>query len=95
MNTWNIEPEPNMRAGDIYRETDGRFLFQRLSGATNTDGFCAAAAPIMLASLKDLVEEIDFEIEQRKDGGNSEDWAALQEKSNRAHAAIAKAEGRA
>jgi len=53
-----------------------------------------ASAPDLLTSLKELVEEIDFEIEQRQHSGNDEDWADLQEKSNRAHTAIAKAEGR-
>ncbi len=63
-------------------------------GAHSKDiGLLTAAAPDMLASLVELVEAIDFEIEQRKQGGNAEDWADLQERSNRAHAAIAKAGG--
>ena len=53
-----------------------------------------AAAPDLLASLKELAEEVDFEIEQRQHSGNDEDWIDLKAKSDRAHAAIAKAEGR-
>jgi len=54
-----------------------------------------AAAPDMLAALKDLIVEIDTEVETRQYGGNDEAWADLEEKANRARAAIAKAEGRA
>jgi len=53
-----------------------------------------ASAPDLLSSLKELAEEVDFEIEQRMEGGNDEDWLDLKAKSDRAHAAIAKAEGR-
>lgn len=52
------------------------------------------AAPDLLAALIELLEEVDFEIEQRKYSGNDEDWRALETKANRARAAIAKAEGR-
>lgn len=53
--------------------------------------FCAA--PDMELSLRELLEEVDFEIEQRQDGGNDEDWLELKAKSDRGHAALAKAAG--
>lgn len=52
-----------------------------------------SAAPCLLFSLNELLEEIDFEIDQRKDGGNAEDWDALEAKADRARAVIAKAKG--
>lgn len=50
-----------------------------------------AAAPELLAALQGLLPEVDSEIDQRKYGGNCEDWAQLEALSNAAHAAIAKA----
>lgn len=54
-----------------------------------------AAAPEMETSLRELLAEIDFEIEQRQSGGNDEDWLDLKAKSDRGHAALAKAKGAA
>lgn len=52
-----------------------------------------AAAPELLAALRALLPDVDHEIEQRKHGGNDEDWQELDALSRAAHAAIAKAEG--
>lgn len=45
----------------------------------------------LLAALKGLLPSVDAEIEQRKSGGNAEDWQALAALSNAAHAAVRKA----
>lgn len=42
----------------------------------------------LVACLRACLVEIDQEIEQRKLGGNDEDWAALAELSDRSHAAV-------
>jgi hypothetical protein len=42
----------------------------------------------LVACLRACLAEIDQEIEQRKFGGNDEDWAALAELSDRGHAAV-------
>lgn len=42
----------------------------------------------LVESLRACLAEIDQEIEQRKLGGNDEDWAALAELSDRGHAAV-------
>lgn len=54
-----------------------------------------AASYDLIFSLRELLGEIDNEIDQRKHSGNAEDWGPLAAKSATAHAAIAKAEGRA
>lgn len=55
------------------------------------DAHLIAAAPDLLAEITKCLVEIDAEIEQRKVGGNTEDWVALQQVSDAGHAAIAKA----
>ena len=62
---------------------------------TEANAHLIAAAPDLFKALKACLFEIDQEIEQRKCSGNDEDWAAMQRLSDSAHAAIAKAEGRA
>lgn len=47
----------------------------------------------MREALETLLEEIEFEIEQRQDSGNAEDWAELEGKALSARTAIAKARG--
>jgi hypothetical protein len=42
--------------------------------------------------LLDLLAHIDFEIEQRKTGGNDEDYADLQKLSDRGHRMVRKLE---
>lgn len=53
-----------------------------------------AASPPLLASLKECLAEIDFELEQRKTGGNGEHWRELQAISDNGHRAVRAAEGR-
>ncbi|RWM29423.1 hypothetical protein [Mesorhizobium sp.] len=53
------------------------------------------AAPGLLVALKALLPEVDDEIEQRLHGGNAENWQRLKALSDRAHAAVAGAEGHA
>lgn len=52
------------------------------------------ASPVLLASLKACLAEIDFELEQRKTGGNDEHWAELQAISDNGHRAVRAAERR-
>jgi hypothetical protein len=51
------------------------------------------AAPKLLKALANLLPEIDSEIEQRRHGGNAEDWFALQRLSDEAHSAVREATG--
>jgi hypothetical protein len=56
-------------------------------------GRLRAHGPKLIAVLNKLLPEIDSEIEQRKHGGNAEDWAVLQVLSDEAHAAVREAQG--
>lgn len=71
--------------GSVYR--------MDIRGIDCPDAHLIAAAPELFGALWELAAEIDSEIDQRKHGGNAEDWADLQDKSDRARAAIAKALG--
>lgn len=51
--------------------------------------------PKLIAVLKKLLPEIDSEIEQRQTGGNDEDWMALKNLSDEAHAVLREATGAA
>lgn len=65
---------------DIYVTTPGG-----TADETRRAIFNMAAAPQLLHATVQLLGEIDSEIEQRKHGGNDEDWAALEALSNSGH----------
>jgi hypothetical protein len=55
------------------------------------DGRMLRASHKLLAALNTLLPEIDAEIEQRRHGGNDEDWKELKRLSDEAHSAAREA----
>jgi hypothetical protein len=53
-----------------------------------------SACPSTLQSLRELLEEIDREVYERRTSGNDENWQVLDEKADRARALIVQSEAR-
>jgi hypothetical protein len=92
---WTDEDYDNLALPSIVglqdTETGKDFLEGHDFAASEEDARDLASRDL-LASLKEILFEIDQEIEQRQTSGNDENWADLQQKSDRAHAAVKKAE---
>lgn len=57
------------------------------------DGRFLKSGRRLLAALSAVLLELDAEIEQRRHGGNAEDWTALQRISDEGHGAVREAKG--
>lgn len=72
----------SLKMHGVHAETDtGHRELRRMARLADTVGD-------LVESLRACLAEIDQEIEQRRLGGNDEDWAALAELSDRGHAAV-------
>lgn len=78
---------------DLSTTSTGLAVIAHAKDGLRRDALTILAADDLLTSLTELLEEVDFEVEQRQNSGNAEDWAELQAKSDRAHAAVRKARG--
>jgi hypothetical protein len=92
---WTEEDYDNLALPSIVGLQDtelGKDIVEGHDFAANEADARDLASQDLLASLKEILFEIDQEIGQRQTSGNDESWADLQQKSDRAHAAVKKAE---
>jgi hypothetical protein len=77
---------------EAYREA-AKGQLAIVSHACATASLAQLRATVLLIASEKAAAALDEEIEQRKFGGNAEDWAALQALSDELHAAIRLAKG--